>query len=385
MHPPKAKLMRTLTTNEARAFARRLSSLGAFLVCSMALASITRSVRAEEQVLSRISFGSCAKQDQPQPIWEAVVAGKPELFVFLGDNIYGDSKDMSVLKGKYDLLGAQPGFKALKQACPIVATWDDHDYGADDSGAEFAMRKESQQLFLDFWGATKDDVRRTREGIYSSSVHGKEGQRVQIILLDARYFRSPLKKGFDAREPGEGFRGRYSPNEDENATVLGEAQWKWLAQQLKVPAEVRIIGSSYQVLSNQHGWEMWGNFPKERERLFRTLRNSHAGGIILLSGDRHLAEIATLPTTDPLNIGYPLHEITSSSLNAPSGNMTKAGVRFANEINLYRTGLTFFDVNYGNILIDWTSDDPIIRMQVCDEKGTVVLQQRATLSQLQPN
>lgn len=161
-------------------------------------------------------------------------------------------------------------------------------------------------------------------------------------------------------------------------------QWAWLAEQLKIPAEVRVIGSSYQVLSNLHGSEMWGNFPKERERLFRLLRDSHAGGIVMLSGDRHLAELATLPKTDPLGIGYPLHEATSSSLNAPSGNITKAGVRFANEINLYRAGLTFFDINYGNILIDWTTDDPVIRLQVCDEKGTVVLQQRNKLSDLQP-
>ncbi len=355
------------------------------LLCGLMVAVLPISQAiAEDQTLSRISFGSCAKQDQPQPIWDAVVAGKPELFIFLGDNIYGDSKDMSVLKGKYDLLGNQPGFQALKKTCPVIATWDDHDFGADDSGADFAMRKESQQLFLDFWGAARDDERRTREGIYSSAVSGRAGQRVQIILLDARYFRSPLKKGFDAREPGEGYRGKYSANDDDDATVLGEAQWKWLAEQLKIPAEVRIIGSSYQVLSNQHGWEMWGNFPKERERLFQTLRDAHAGGIILLSGDRHLAEMASLPTTDPLSIGYPLFDITSSSLNAPSGNMTKAGVRFANEINPYRVGLTFFDTNYGNILIDWTKDDPVIRMQVCDEKGGVVLQQRVGLSQLQP-
>ena len=59
---------------------------------------------AAEEPLSRISFGSCAKQDKPQPIWDAVVAGKPELFIFLGDNIYGDSADMNVLQAKYEQL-----------------------------------------------------------------------------------------------------------------------------------------------------------------------------------------------------------------------------------------------------------------------------------------
>jgi len=344
----------------------------------------SESAQGDDQPLSEIAFGSCAKQDQPQPIWDAVVAGGPELFVLLGDNIYGDSPDMGVLKAKYALLNNQPGFQKLKQTCPVVATWDDHDYGQDDSGAEFKMKRESQQVFLDFLGVDQNDPRRTREGIYWSKVYGPVGKRVQTILLDARYFRSPLKKRFDAREPGEGFRGRYVPNTDEGVTVLGQTQWTWLAEQLKVPAEVRLIGSSYQVLSNQHGWEMWGNFPTERERLFQVLRDSHAGGVVLLSGDRHLAELAALPTTDRSSIGYPLYEVTSSSLNAPSGNFTKAGVRFANEINPYRVGLTYFDVNFGNVVIDWNLPDPVIRLQVCDEKGAVVLQQRVKLSELRP-
>ena len=337
---------------------------------------------ADEKRLSKISFGSCAKQDKPQPIWEAIVAGTPELFVFLGDNIYGDSADMDVLRAKYELLNNQPGLKKLKAFCPIVATWDDHDYGKNDSGADFPMRRESQQVFLDFLGVGKDDERRTREGVYWSGVYGPEGQRVQLILLDARYFRSPLKEGFDAREPGEGYRGRYSPNTEDGATVLGEPQWKWLAEQLEVPAELRVIGSSYQVLSDQHGSEMWGKFPNERDRLFRVIRDSGAGGVVMISGDRHLSEIAALPHDDAKGIGYPLYEVTSSSLNAPSGNFTKAGVRFANEINPYRVGLTFFDVNFGNITIDWAAEDPVVRLQVCDEQGTVVLQQRVLVSQL---
>lgn len=345
---------------------------------------IGSAVFADEKPLSRISFGSCAKQDRPQPVWDAVVAGQPDLFIFLGDNIYGDSADMQVLRDKYVMLKAQPGYQKLAATCPIVATWDDHDFGKDDSGADFAMRKESQQVFLDFLGADQNDVRRTREGIYWSNVYGPVGKRVQVILLDARYFRSPLKKGFDSREPGEGYRGKYVPNTDDNATVLGEAQWAWLAEQLKVPAEVRVIGSSYQVLSDQHGWEMWGNFPKERARLFRLLRETKASGVLMISGDRHLAELAALPASDPSGTGYPVFEATSSSLNAPSGNFTKAGIRFANEINPYRVGLTFFDINYGNLTIDWTAEDPVIRLQVCDEKGAVVLQQRALLSQLQP-
>lgn len=343
----------------------------------------TTCLGADDRPLSRIAFGSCAKQDKPQPIWNAVLEGRPELFVFLGDNIYGDTTNMQELKAKWDLLGAQPGFQKLRQSCPVIATWDDHDFGADDSGADYPKKQESQQLFLNFFQAPDNDPRRSREGVYSSGVYGPEGRRIQFILLDTRYFRSPLKTGFDKREPGEGYRGKYIGNTDPDATILGEAQWRWLAEQLKVPAEIRVIGSSFQVLSDQHGWEMWGNFPLERQKLFRTLKTAEAKGVILLSGDRHLAELAAVPAEHTDGLGYPVYEVTSSSLNAPSGNMTKSGVRFANEINPYRVGLTFFDVNFGRILVDWDKPDPIIRLQVCDELGAVVLQQRIALSQLQ--
>ena len=344
---------------------------------------LVHSAAAQETPLARICFGACARQEQPQPIWEAVVATKPELFLFLGDNIYGDTEDMDVLRAKYALLGNQPGYQQLKKTCPVLATWDDHDFGKDDGGADYPKRRESQQVFLDFFGVAKDDPRRTREGVYSSHFFGPAGKRVQIILLDARYFRSPLKRGYQPGEPGDGYRGKYVPNTDPETTMLGPAQWKWLEGQLRLPAEVRIIGSGVQVITHEHGSEMWANFPHERTRLFRLIRDTGATGVVLLSGDRHLAEIARLPADHADGVGYPLYDITSTSLNQPSNNFTKAGTRFANEINEFRVGLTYFDTNFGAVAIDWQQPDPLLRLQVRDEQGGVVLQQKVSLSQLQ--
>jgi alkaline phosphatase D len=339
---------------------------------------------ADQAPLARIAFGSCARQDRPQPIWDAVVETKPQLFLFLGDNIYADTEDMEVMRAKYQLLGKQPGFQKLKKTCPVLATWDDHDYGVNDGGADYPKKREAQQVFLDFFEVPQDDVRRRREGVYVAKVFGPVGKRVQIILLDARYFRSPLKIGYKGTESGEGYRGWYVPNSDPEATMLGETQWRWLEEQLKQPAEVRIIGSGVQVVADEHGSETWGNFPLQRQRLFRLIRETKAGGAVFLSGDRHLAEIARLPADHRLGIGYSLLDITSSSLNAPSGNFTRAGTRFVNEINSYRVGLTYFETNFGTVQIDWEQKEPVVRLQVRDEKGAVVLQQRVQLSQLQP-
>ena len=341
-------------------------------VLSVACVAMMRVVVAADEAAapSRISFGSCCKQDKPQPIWDSIIATKPSMFLMIGDNIYGDSPDMSVLKAKWDLLGAQPGFRKLKQTCPVLATWDDHDYGADDAGSEFAKKRESQQLFLDFFDEPAGTARRKQEGVYASYEYGPATRRVQVILTDTRYHRSPLKKnGLKRGDPG--FHGPYAENKDDGATMLGDTQWKWLEAELRKPAAVRIIASSVQVLPNEHQWEKWGNFPAERDRLFKLIRDTKANGVILISGDRHTAEISR----DDRAVGYPLFDITSSSLNAP-------GTPNKSEPNPLRTGVLYSPENFGLISIDWSQADPVISMELRDIKGEPVETQRVRLGEL---
>eukprot|EP00913_Durusdinium_trenchii_P023393 g21971.t1 len=326
--------------------------------------------------------GGILHNDKPQPIWDTIVGTKPERFLFIGDNIYADTEDMALMRAKYAMLNAKPGYQRLKKVCPILATWDDHDYGKNDAGVEYPKKKESQQIFLDVFGVAKDSPRRKREGVYHAEITGPIGKRVQFILLDTRYFRSPLKTGGKDDEPGSGIRGPYPPDDSPEKTFLGPAQWKWLEQQLRKPAEIRILASSIQVVADQHHWEGWGTFPRERKRLFDLIGKTKANGVIIISGDRHKSEISRIDNTAA---GYPIYDVTSSSLNTPSGNFTRTGVRFVNELNGYRVGLMYFDINFGTILIDWTKPDPVIRMQVRDSKGDVVLQARTTAGKLQPH
>ena len=132
--------------------------------------------------------------------------------------------------------------------------------------------------------------------------------RVQVIMLDVRWFRSPLRITDQRGAPGK---ERYLPDPDPAKTMLGAAQWAWLAEELRKPAELRLIVSSTQVLAEGHGWERWGNFPLERQKLFDTIRESGAKGVVFVSGDRH---IGALYRETPAGL-YPLYEITSSGLN----------------------------------------------------------------------
>jgi alkaline phosphatase D len=314
----------------------QLLAAAACTLLLLILAALYGGARADDAPLTRIAFGSCAHQDKPQPIWDAVLDYRPELFIFAGDNVYGDLAPgaPSPLAEAYGKAATIPGFQALRAQVPVLATWDDHDYGRNDAGGDFPYREAAKTLFLDFWQIAADDPRRSRDGIYHAQTFGPEGMRLQVILLDTRSFRSPLVPTDQRGAPGK---ERYVPDPDPAKTMLGAAQWAWLREQLEQPAEVRLIVSSIQVLAEGHGWERWGNLPRERERLFGLLAETGAGAVIFLSGDRHVGAIYHRPGV--------AHEITSSGLN-----MTYPAAREAGPLRL---GPIYGAENFGTVDIDW--------------------------------
>lgn len=323
--------------------------------------------------ITRIAFGSCVHQDHEQPIWTAINIERPNLFVFLGDNIYGDTQDMAELARKYQTLGANPGFQTLRQQSHVIATWDDHDYGADDVGAEFPQKKASRQIMLDFWGEPADSARRTRtDGIYTAHTYGKPGQRVQLILLDLRWNRSQLKGVSKAEyllKKAPKKMGPYERLTDTSAQLLGEAQWQWLEAQLRQPADLRIIASSVQLLPEFTGWESWANFPHERSRLFGLIDKLKVDGVFIISGDTHWSEFSRVDGA----VGYPLWEATSSGLTEEWKAISP---------NQHRLGVAEHRNNYGLIEIDWTADLPSMTVSIKGQTGQVYLQNTLRLRDL---
>jgi alkaline phosphatase D len=317
------------------------------------------------QEITRIAFGSCCHQGKEQPVWEAILRREPDLFIFLGDNIYADTADMEVMRSKYRQLGAKPGYQKIKAQCPILATWDDHDYGFNDVGREYPMREESEQAFLDFFEVEADSPRRSRPGIYGALMFGPEGKRVQVILLDTRYFRSELPRNTKKDWP---VKGRYSPVDDADATILGEAQWRWLEEVLREPAALRILASSIQVIPDEHGWEKWANFPAERERLFDLLERTGAKRTVIISGDRHIGEMSRLPADARGDRGYAVTEVTSSGLTEAwhDGGMGEA--------NRFRIGEdNYREPNFGFLTISWGDGGEVsVRAEIGAVDGEIV-------------
>jgi alkaline phosphatase D len=341
----------------------------ALCLCLISYAAIaaTKDARNEQDLaLQTIAFGSCADQEHKQPIWSAINAEQADLFIFLGDNIYGDTEDMAVMQAKYAQLEANPGFTELRNTTPVIATWDDHDFGVNDGGIEYAMKEQSRKLFLDFWKELPNSQRRLRkDGIYTSYLFGPAGRRVQVILLDLRWNRTPLTKVATQAEADERVSrkmGPYLPDSGSDSVFLGQEQWSWLAEQMQQPADIRIIGSSVQVLPEFTGWEAWANFPQERERLFSVIGDANGGQTFLISGDTHWSEFSRVDD----KVGYPLWELTSSGLTEEWKDVSP---------NRHRVGAAYDEANYGLIEISWDQPQPQLTFSIRNVTGQTVLRQ----------
>ena len=305
--------------------------------------------------LRKIAFGSCAADWLEQPVWSSINDIEPDLYISVGDAIYADydgSKLIPVtpesLRAKWRTLAEKEEFSELRKRVPILATWDNHDYGAFDQGKEFILKEASKEIFLNFWNEPAGSTRRTRPGIYDAYVYGPPGRRVQIILLDTRTFKSPAKPDSRSEEQKAALNiiGRYAPNHDPSVTLLGAAQWDWLSSQLKRPAEIRLIVSSTQFTADEKGMDEWGNYPLEKQKMLTLLQSTRANGVLFLSGNVHFSEISEQP-----DFPYPLYDFTSSGMTPANINP-----RYAAAKNSKRIAGPYVDVNFGLVSTLWAAD-----------------------------
>jgi len=351
--------------------ARAMALAGAFLLSAVMAAPVSAQKSPQpEQLLTRIAFGSCAHQELPQPVWDAVLAYKPELFLFTGDNVYGDilggktvpeGEVLSSLAIAYAKAETIPGYRALRETVPHLAVWDDHDYGKNDGGGEFVHRDASQKMFVNFWKLRENDPRQSRAGLYHAETYGPQGRRVQVILLDTRSFRSAWKP---TDQRGAKGRERYIPDADPDKTMLGTVQWAWLAERLQEPADIRIVVSSIQVLAEEHGFERWAAFPAERARLLALLQEAK-GQVVIVSGDRHIGAVYQQPTQGAVSLA----EVTSSGLTHAYAGADEPGAN--------RVGALFGAPNFGTFEIDWWAGT--LTMSVRAINGEPVRQHRLDL------
>lgn len=303
--------------------------------------------------LSVIAFGSCNKLDKPQTLWADIAANNPNIWIWLGDIIYADTSDMKALAADYKRLKTNPEYKKLRAKSQIIGIYDDHDFGKNDACKTYPMKKGSKKCLMDFLDVPNNSPLRRQEGAYQSYTFGKGAQRIKVIIMDTRYFRDTL-----APDPSK--QKRYLPNTA--GDMLGEAQWKWLENELKnSQANLNILCSSVQVIADDHGFEKWGNFPNARKRLLQLIVKTKPKNLLILSGDRHMTEFSKMDLT---GLPYPLYDFTSSGMtHIRSGNT---------EPNKFRVGDMIVKKNFGVLKIYWVNDKPVVNMQARGQKNELL-------------
>ncbi len=286
-------------------------------------------------------------------MWDPILSNEPQVFIWGSDIIYSDTYDMSIMSNAYQKMKNDSAYMNLKENLSVLGVWDEHAYGLNDGGANYSQKDSVQQIFLDFFDVDSLDNRRKQKGIYNSKLFKIDDYSINIILLDTRYFRSELTKDPEGKK-------RYIPNNNSESTMLGTEQWNWLENELtSSKANFNIIMSSIQFLSYEHGFESWGNMPNEINKMEEILAGSNAKGIILLSGDRHIAEIskANVP-----GMTYPLIDFTSSG-------MTHSYDTFKGESNPYRVSEVVSKKNFGILRIDLTNN--LVKMEIRGENNAL--------------
>lgn len=327
------------------------------LICIAAKSALAKFPDNFDQPLEVIAFGSCNRDELPQPVWPAVTANEPDLWIWGGDNIYADwyqpegkrvkyKVDRTWITERYAAQFNRPDYTAFRKETPILGTWDDHDYGKNNAVGDYALKEVSRDLALSFMEVPLSDPRWTRPGLYGSYDFGPEGKRTRIILIDNRYFATSPKA--------------------ESPTLLGGEQRAWLRKQLsESTADLHLIVSGIQFVSDQHRWDSWGKYPEERQWLIDLIRE-HQSRVVFISGDRHIHEISVLEME---NLPHPIADITSSGL-------THSWENYPGEANPYRVGKVYTGLGFGLIRIDWSDKAPGVALEIRSPENEVQVQYR---------
>jgi alkaline phosphatase D len=294
----------------------------------------------------RVAFGSCAEfmRYREQPIWNAVYRAQPDFFVWLGDNIYGDSLDPETLLLEYMRQREVASLQPVLHSVPQLAIWDDHDYGLNNHNRTNPNRDAALAIFKDVWANPAYGLP-DAPGVFFKYSYGG----VDFFMLDSRYYADPQTEP-DA--PGR--------------TLLGEHQLAWLKEGLlasSAPFKVLVNGPGWSIAKGP-GDDSYANRLHERNALFDFIRDHQIGGVVLVSGDTHVGELNCIPWSE--RGGYDLYEFVSSPLASLSY------MRYALDQPEIRIRPVYMAPNFGVLDFDLTGAEPTLRFSLFTEQGRYV-------------
>lgn len=305
------------------------------------------------QVLN-VAFLSCVN-DTTDPVWMEMAKHNLDLLCFGGDTPYADTGDLSELRNKHRHLLQRPALAALCKSVPLLGTWDDHDFGMNNSNGKSAagLKENTRRAFVEY--RVQDQYGSGDEGIYQKADRGV----MEVFLLDARWYSqtgpSPV-----------------SPNQ---STCFGDDQWQWLLESLRnseAPFKVLLQGQIWQDKKNRETDDMH-TYYAERDALLDFIKKERIAGVVLVGGDIHVSRYLM----HPQRVGYDLHDFVISP-----GHTSVIPT-----LNVYHQDLDWSRVEPNQFLTmtaDTTKTVPVLTIKFLDKDGQENLVKTLTYDQLTP-
>lgn len=243
----------------------------------------------------RLAFGSCAREDEGSAaVWRQMREVDPHAVVLLGDTPYIDSTELDVQRRRHREFAAVPDFRRLIRNRSLYATWDDHDFGRNDTNGILPGKENSRRAFSEYHA--NPSYGDGKQGIYTKFRRGG----VEVFLLDTRFFAATERSPFDDTKP----------------SLLGKTQWQWLQRGLKestTPFKVLACGMIWNKAVRTGKQDHWGTYQHERDALFEFIGREKVSGVVLIGGDIHRTRILRHHSTE--QAGYRIPELITSPVH----------------------------------------------------------------------
>ncbi|PCI46551.1 MAG: hypothetical protein COB49_08235 [Alphaproteobacteria bacterium] len=188
-----------------------------------------------------------------------------------GKTVLQDKTVLAAFRSKY-ARNFGTAYQNLSSHIPMLAMWDDHDFGKDNSDGTYPYKQQARKAFVENFPANPY-VEENKGLYYRFSVAD-----VDIFVLDTRWYRSPMQN---------------EDNKDKH--MLGPKQLSWLLAGLKASnSKMKLIFSSVSLndyggdtSSDRPGFDNWAGFKYERNLILSYIKNNDVNGVLFFSGDQH--------------------------------------------------------------------------------------------------
>ena len=219
-----------------------------------------------------IAFAACARSGSNGAVYDAIRTAEPLLYVVTGDLHYEniDTNDLRKFRSAYDRVLTSPAQSALYRRTSIAYTWDDHDYGGNNSDSTSRSRTTARLSYRETVPHYDLPAGAGNDAIYQAFSVG----RVRFILTDTRSERNAESA------PGGG------------KSMLGSRQLTWLKQELLAASRshslVVWVNPDPWISSGDLGGDDWGAFASERRDIADFIATNGIRNLVMLSGDAHM-------------------------------------------------------------------------------------------------